>query len=354
MAGNLPSEALLSAVRLLVAAVLLVAGTLKLRGLAGFRETVISLGTPVALAPVLACVVPGIEIVLAAGLLASGRAAWIAATATLALTLVFCAVIGMALRRPERPACNCFGAFSNEPVSTDDLQRSAFLALGALAMALESPTQFVPLVVSAEGRITLIPLFILSCFAIGVVHALMRKVRSQQFGTRVFDAIDELRGEISVGKPAMPFSLPDARGTQVSLEALCGRGLPTLLVFVDSSCASCKALYPTLERYGKALAGSVTVAIISAGRANEIAAAFGSGLLVLRDDGGKVRSLYGFTRTPSAVVVHPDGRLACAPAGGPEGIRRMLQTLGSDSLQSDQAPAPEGTSPARTTAAADL
>jgi uncharacterized membrane protein YphA (DoxX/SURF4 family) len=115
------------ACRLVVGAVLLVSGTLKLRDRrwpAAARE----LGTPSFLVPLL----PPAEIVLGALLITGLGGRW-AAFVALGLLIVFTAAIVVQLARGRQVPCACFGQFSTRPVDMVAVARN--LALCGLALA---------------------------------------------------------------------------------------------------------------------------------------------------------------------------------------------------------------------------
>lgn len=90
--------------------------------------------------PLTARIVPLVELVLAAVLLAAPRAGGAAA---LVLLGAFSAFVGRTLRRGLTVPCNCFGTARPEPVSPVDLLRN--LLLGGLAVAaLRAPEPVVP------------------------------------------------------------------------------------------------------------------------------------------------------------------------------------------------------------------
>jgi len=114
-----------------VGAVFLASGTLKLAD-PRWRLQAGSLGVP---APV-ASVVPVIEVVLGALLVAGLARPWPALAAVIVL-VVFTAWLASLLRRPVRPVCSCFGNLSRRPVSWRSVARNAaLLVVAVLAVAL--------------------------------------------------------------------------------------------------------------------------------------------------------------------------------------------------------------------------
>jgi uncharacterized membrane protein YphA (DoxX/SURF4 family) len=103
----------------------------KLLDRAGFRQSVIELGGPAALAPA----VPVIELVVAAGLLLEPLAR-ASAMGALVVLGVFTAAIARALAQGRRPTCNCFGQLSAAPIGAASLVRNLAFVAVALFVAL--------------------------------------------------------------------------------------------------------------------------------------------------------------------------------------------------------------------------
>lgn len=115
-----------------VAAVLLVAGVLKLAGPATWRRESAGMGVPWRVAQT----VPLVEIVLGALLLvqvARHPLAWCA----VALFVAFTVLLVVRLAQGRRPPCACFGSLSARPIGPGHLARNAvFIAAAVLAAAL--------------------------------------------------------------------------------------------------------------------------------------------------------------------------------------------------------------------------
>ncbi len=120
------------AAAVVVAAVLLIAGVLKLARSAEWRAQAKGLGVPGPLAPV----VPFIEIALGAALLVQWQRhnfAW----AAVVLFAAFTGLLGLRLAQGQRPPCACFGSLSSRPIGAGHLARNAvFIAIAAFAAIL--------------------------------------------------------------------------------------------------------------------------------------------------------------------------------------------------------------------------
>jgi peroxiredoxin len=133
------------------------------------------------------------------------------------------------------------------------------------------------------------------------------------------------------GTPAPAFSLPTASGDTCSLEALHERGLPIVLIFIDSGCGSCVELHPHLRRWQRALRDRLSIAVVARGDASAATAlAEQHGVTdVLVDTGPEPLSArFRIQSAPSAVVVDGSGEVATRPARGADAIEELVrQTL---------------------------
>jgi hypothetical protein len=88
------------------------------------------LGAPAWIIPL----VPWIEIVVGAALIAQFVQPWAALTA-LVMLVVFTVLIGVALSHGRHPPCACFGAWSAKPIGAGHLARNAgLIVLGVLSL----------------------------------------------------------------------------------------------------------------------------------------------------------------------------------------------------------------------------
>src|SRR5450755_1312192 len=108
-------DSILLILRLILAAVFLVAGLAKLADLTGSQRAVRDFGVPTRLAVPLGLLLPLAELVVAIALLPRGWAWW-GAVGALALLLVFVVGISSNLARGRAPDCHCFGQLHSEPI----------------------------------------------------------------------------------------------------------------------------------------------------------------------------------------------------------------------------------------------
>jgi putative oxidoreductase len=131
-------RAVLLAARLLVAVVFIVAGALKLRDPAAFANDVANYQMMPALAPLLAAVLPPLEVVVGVALLALA-APWRRAAALCAagLMVMFTVAAGSAYARGLDVACGCFGSAGGAVGWPTVLRDLALLGAAVLVVAVE-------------------------------------------------------------------------------------------------------------------------------------------------------------------------------------------------------------------------
>lgn len=141
--------------------------------------------------------------------------------------------------------------------------------------------------------------------------------------------IEQLPPGLPVGTLAPSFALPDTHGEEVTLQALCARGRPVVLLFMSPYCGPCQTLLPGLSRWQAVLADRLTIAVVSTGSAEENRSITAEGIEeVLLQQEWEVMSSYRMDATPSAVVVAPDGRIASTTVEGSRPIEPLVrQTL---------------------------
>jgi len=131
----------------------------------------------------------------------------------------------------------------------------------------------------------------------------------------------------SVGSVAPAFSLPDVEGETVTLEGLLGRGRPIVLAFTDPACGPCSELWPDVARWQREQEDGATFVVVSRGTVDSNRTRMVGHALtdVLLQVDFEVASSYGVLGTPSAVLVHPDGKIGGPVAGGLEAIRNLVR-----------------------------
>jgi thiol-disulfide isomerase/thioredoxin/uncharacterized membrane protein YphA (DoxX/SURF4 family) len=321
-------DALLLSVRVVLAAVFLVAAVGKLLDLEGSRRALEEFGVPARLARPGGAVLPVAELLVATALLIRPSARW-GATVALLLLLAFVAGVVRAMSRGQAPDCHCFGQIHSEPAGRSTLIRNAVLAAGATLVLVAGPGP------SLNGGLASLHGAEIALVAVSVLSAALAMAVAQLWGDRqrlqreLDDAIaSKAPPGLPRGTPAPEFELPAVRGTAGSLGELTKPARPTVLVFLSSHCGPCLMMLPSLAQWQDSLTGSVTLAAIFAGDRDEIEQLSEEHelSLVLAQDGADTFERYGLRATPSAVLVSADGLIGGAPAEGPPAIEALIRT----------------------------
>ena len=339
-------ELALLVVRLLLAAVFLLAGVAKLGDRKGSSETLRDFGLPLRLAGPLSWLLSAAEIVVAVALVPIATA-WYGACGALALFSIFVAGIGVTLARGLKPDCHCFGQLHSAPVGWPTLVRNGVLGAAAGWLVFRGPTRVGPgawaHIASAGGderRIFIVAGCVL-CFLF--FRALRRPEREEpaMFATEspATDApapehvAEEPRNVIPfdglpIGTPAPEFTIPSITGQQQSLESLRGAGKTVCLVFSSPHCASCQALMPTIGGWMREYEESFHMVVISRGTVKENLAKLKDFEVsrVLLQKAFEVSESYGVTATPAALLVGSDGLIQSQLVVGRDDIRHLISS----------------------------
>ncbi|MFL6275857.1 MAG: TlpA family protein disulfide reductase [Blastocatellia bacterium] len=334
---------ILLAVRLFLAAVLAVAAVAKLMDRRGAERAVTDLGLPPATAPLLAWIVPVIELTIAA-LLLPAATAWWAGVAALVLLAAFTATMAINLWRGRTPDCHCFGQLTAGPIGRGTLLRNLLLVALAALLAL-SPHSTVSLSAIAwlaeltTGERALVGIGVVAVVLLAVAVALLVRLLHQN--ERLFAALAEAQipfedepvvrqdvalpsGGLPIGAPAPPFQLSDLDGQMVTLADLLRPNLPLALFFVSPTCGPCAAMLPDIARWRQQYGELMTFAFISSGSREENQQKFADAGTVLLQSGSEVSTAYEARWTPAVLIVKADGSIASRLASGSEAIRRLI------------------------------
>jgi peroxiredoxin len=344
----LSASVALLVLRLVLAAVLAWSGVAKVADRAGFGAALAGFALPAWVARAAVVALPIAELAVAVALVPAASSWWAAVTA-LALLLAFTVVLVVSLLRGRRPECHCFGAFSARPVSWRTAARNWVLVAAAAVLVVPGPRGSRLGPAAEAGRLSAVALacvavvVLLSLIAVAQGWLIVRLLRQQG---RILVRVDALeaarqggamqapsqpnghaRGLVA-GTPAPEFALPALDGAVTSLRDLLAAGRPVALAFVHPGCGPCTELLPELARWRDEFAGRATLALISAGTAEDNRAAagrYGPGLMLLQQD-REVSKPYGVNGTPALVAVGADGRVSGQATGAPA-IRELLADL---------------------------
>ncbi|HEX4623987.1 MAG TPA: MauE/DoxX family redox-associated membrane protein [Solirubrobacteraceae bacterium] len=311
-------DALLLVLRVVLAAVFVVAAAGKLLDRDGSRQALVAFGVGERLAAPGAIVLPLAELAVALALLPAASAVPGAAGAIVLLT-AFSAGIGRAMARGEAPDCHCFGQLHSEPAGPKALVRNVVLAAPAVIVVVAGP--------GPQPTVLGFAAILAGLAAVGALAVWMHK-RSIAKAER--EAAEP--AGLPVGAQAPTFALARLRdGDTVRLDDLWAEGRPALLVFTHPGCGPCNDLMPDLRRWQRSLSDRVTIALVSqGGEADNHEAHAEHPLDNILLEGGKGNDVYKAYRmrgTPSAVAVGPDGRIATVTAEGELLIEQLTRLV---------------------------
>jgi thiol-disulfide isomerase/thioredoxin len=331
--------------RVLLACVFTAAGALKLFSTGRTAEAAREFGIPRRLAPVIATLLPPIELVTAVLVLGDATAS---AGAVVACGLFgsFVAVTAIAVARGRSVSCHCFGVLSASSITGRTVFRNLALLVSAVAAAAITWSAADPIGIG-YGRLSGMQwaLVALSITVVGMAVLFWRTTAMllEQHG-RVLLRLDALeagrlghvnepavsahRGGLAPGAAAPAFDLAALEGGSVSLERALASARPILVVFSDPHCGPCREVLPAIGHWQQEHAAALTTVVIGAGSvAENVAKVQEFGLqTVLLDTDRSVAAAYQSPGTPSAVLVGSDGLVIDSAAGAP-GIRQLAATV---------------------------
>jgi peroxiredoxin/uncharacterized membrane protein YphA (DoxX/SURF4 family) len=328
-------DAFILLARGLLVLVFVTAGVAKLLDLQGSRQALEGFGVPRRLVPGAAILLPLAELATAVALVFPASARW-GGVAALLLLLAFIAGIAHALSQGQAPDCHCFGQLHSAPAGRETLVRNAALAVLAGTVVIWGPGPAVDTWIADRigAELAAGALAVIAALLASVAFQLWRDNRSLR--GELEDAQEELAlfpAGLPVGAMAPSFSLPTAHGGTLSLEALCARGQPVLLIFAHPKCGPCWMMLPHVRHWQQTITDRLTVALISSGTPEgnrDVVEDQGIVDVLLQDD-HEVMDRYRMEVTPSAVVVSPDGRIASATVVGSRPVEPLVRwTLQED------------------------
>jgi peroxiredoxin len=304
--------------RVLLAVVFATAGVAKLRDRPGSRNALRGFGIPEFAVPAGAVLLPVAELATAVALVPEASAQW-GGLAALILLVGFTAGITNAMARGDAPDCHCFGQLHSEPAGRRTLIRNALLVVPAALVVVEGPGPTVDGWIQARTAAELVAVAVSAIAVLLAAWVLRLRRENERWRRALTEAHAELRlfpPGLPVGSTAPEFVLPSVQNGAVSLEALCARGRPVVLLFASPGCGGCDPLFRQVGRWQKTLADRLTIAIVSTGgRADNLAAARDADDVLLQDDYEVMRT-YRVWGTPATMVVTPDGKVASMVASG--------------------------------------
>lgn len=328
----------------LLVLVFALAGFSKLQDASATAQSLKDFGVPEAVARQAAQLLPWLELAIAAGLLLPYLARVAALVASVLLALFTIAVI-LALRRGERPSCNCFGQVRARPISGATAVRNGVLTACALLVTLAGADGLAFGLPSASavalGQIQGGTLAIVGLLVIAAVQFWLMLHLTRQHG-RMLLKIDNLElklqglgvpttghflgGQVPArGSPAPAFAGTALSGHPLSLSGLVAEHRPLLMLFVSADCTPCKELLADLPGWLTA-SERQRVLVISSGSVEANRSKFSEQPQdqVLVQEAMEINELYGVIATPSALRLDRDGRIDSDLAIGHDAIHQLL------------------------------
>jgi peroxiredoxin len=282
-------------IRILLSAILIASGVMKITDRVSVRDAASDFGVPPFLAGSVTAVLVGAELVIAFVLLVPPTApagGW----GSFVLMIGLSGVVTVSLLRGRRPSCHCFGRFSTGAIGWHTVGRNLLFATGGAAVAVGAGGARDTHILTASGL----------CALALWVGPLARRRWSHRSGA-----------------PAASFSLPDQDDTLRTLDNLLDPVRPLLLVFTQATCGACHLLMPQVAAWKTEML--LQVAVVNGGPQDDVVAGELVGRAsVLRDVDRRVFSAYGVTATPAAVLIDDRRRLLSAPVFGASDIEDLV------------------------------
>jgi thiol-disulfide isomerase/thioredoxin/uncharacterized membrane protein YphA (DoxX/SURF4 family) len=324
-------------VRIALSVVFSMAGITKLMDQPGTREAVKNFGTPRALSPAVALVLPFVELAIAIGLLFSVTTALSSIGALLLLGL-FVVAIGVNLARGQTHDCHCFGQLYSRPLGWSTLVRNVIFALGAGFVLWQTSLATNPGIVSTLAKLSIVGW---ETIALAVAMMLIIFFYLQERHSNAVAAAGRPDG-LPIDSIAPDFELPAYHGGTKSLAQLLDHGKPLLLLFTSPHCGPCIVIFKEIKEWQEAHQDQLTIAVITHGtiKDNFVNVARNSLSEVLLQKDREVGEKYGGLATPTGVVISPNGHIASRVAAGADEIRVLLSNvLGTASESGNHHPA---------------
>ena len=344
-------------IRLVLAAVFLLAGIGKLLDRAGSEEALRSFDVPRPLVKPAAAVLPWAELAIAIAFLFNS-VSWYAAFSAAALLAVFSVVMLWQIQKGNAPDCHCFGQIHSEPVGARSLVRNALFLLLAISLLVSGPeTQGMALGGGAETSMYGIePGFLLWTVVIGLlvlVVLVLKRISDQQSQIiRRLEILEVISAEgkeltreapgdpnsgLPIGSPLPAFKIRKPGGGPARTDEVLTPGRPALLLFVGPGCHPCESLIPEIETWALEFNDKLDILLISSGSDAENLSKFGaidSASIYIQDDKG-VSDLLGALWTPTAILIDSKGSIASRNAVGDSAIRDLVERLGGSDLEDE-------------------
>jgi thiol-disulfide isomerase/thioredoxin len=329
--------------RLVLAAVFLWAGLLKLIALPPARDALSAFGLRGRPAHIIGWVLPFIEIAVALALVWPATA-FAGAVVSLLLLSVFTFLIYSTLQRGDAPPCNCFGTVSAKPMDQRTLWRNGvLLLLAAAAVTAGLPDPGPSLVAWAGtgawgghlgGALVIVSLGLVIVL-IGILQMFRQSLDTQrdlQASVAALERMVDQRAAVPAHRAgaAMEEGLPLGAPAPwfESLHSLLSDGRPLLLFSGNSACGSCTALAPRIRQWAADYRDHLRIVALY-DSSSLVARTFGDNVTVIGGAAADIAASYRLQWTPGAVLVDRNARIASPVAFGEEAIASLVTTAAS-------------------------
>jgi hypothetical protein len=329
---------ILLALRLVLAAVFVVAAAGKLLGRTRTIDTLAEFGVPARLRGPAAIALPLAELAIAVALLPASTAAWAALAATLLLA-AFTAAVVRVLARGEEVDCNCFGSIGSSRITGRTAARNALLLAVAAVVAVAGQSDPGPSAVAWVGDLDTAEAAAIGAGA-AIVLATLNFAFSWQLmrqNGRLLSELEALKERSGGAAPTGPqpgdlapeFDLSALGGGRLSLEQLLSAGRGLAILVTDPGCAACDPLLPEVGRLQSDPEAPLPLVLISRGDlADNQAKAAEHGLEpVLIEGEFEVSRSLGINGAPGLTLLDREGRFIDKPAMGAERVGQALAEL---------------------------
>lgn len=345
-------EAILLVIRLILFAVLAVAGVSKLLDPEGAKKALRDFGTPDEFAGFFAVALPFAEIVFGVCLLFVSTS-WVGAAGALVLMVTFTGGMMWQISQGKAPDCHCFGQIHSEPVGKKSLLRNVIFALLAGVLLFSGrDRQGLELAATPSGMVQMVLILFLVILGVLLLGYLVKLARQQTEIVRRLGVLELAAGDpaaverndagdpsdgLPIGAPLPDFEIPDLEGRLVGFLHLLGKRKPFLFLFVGAQCAPCDALLSEIAEWESELAKKMRFIFISHGDSAVSKSKFGTSgdRVVLVEKDRAFAMEVGAKWTPTALFVDADGKIASHIAAGDVAIRRLVEQLKTRDLNDD-------------------
>jgi peroxiredoxin/uncharacterized membrane protein YphA (DoxX/SURF4 family) len=337
-------EIVLLIVRLILFAILAVAGVGKLLDREGSEKAMGAFGTPDPFVKSFALLIPIAELIFAFCFLFVGMS-WTGAVGALLLMVTFIGGMLVQMIQGKAPDCHCFGQIHSEPVGLKSLIRNILIALLPIFLLVSGrANQGYPLgetngQIAANVAIAIIG--ILTIVAGSYVWRLFGENQNLKRRVELLEMLDiggqpierdeagDPTDSLPIGAPFPDFTLPDIQGKLVKFEHLLSVPLPKLFIFVGPTCGPCKTMLDEFAEWKREFEGKINFVFVSKDSAADNIERFGEVLtqgMLLQKNMELAWELF-IKWTPAALLVSADGNIVSHPAVGDTAIRDLVAKL---------------------------